>query len=475
MTTRAQFLKGALQGAALAAGVSTAGASAAFARRRRSAFYAAGSGPNIVAILTDDQPAHTLEAMPKTRALFAPGVDLSPNAYVSVPVCGPARVGLLTGKYAHNHGALTNETSYDRYRSRDYAADDLLSRMKAAGYRTGYFGKFLNGAPHADEWVHPACGVGYGGRWVAFAGQNHKVPYLVNFNGRVREERQNQNVLLAHHAGSWIREVAGAGPFFAYVSVGDPHGPFRPTAAHEHHADGAAYSSPGVLEDTPEELADKSAWTGRRLTATPATHQATYEGQLEELQDVEDLVEKVAATLSELGILENTLITFATDNGLQMGEHGGLAGKGLPYQESTRTPFLVRGPGVPGSIPSSPLVSHLDLTATYLDAAGADTSGLDGRSLLPLFANPSAPWRERLLVEHRGFGWSMLREGPHAYAELPMGEAELYDLEADPHELENLLHEPTAEAEATAAGLSARMDDLKRAEGAALRAAESAT
>jgi N-acetylglucosamine-6-sulfatase len=440
-------------------------------RRRRTVERppAPEGSPNILFILTDDQAPHTVYQMPKTLAAFSGGLDLTKNAYVTVPFCGPARVSLLTGLYAHNHRAIDNVHAYERYRSGGHVARDLMSRLDARGYRVGFFGKLMNGYGKEGTWVHPACERGRGGRWVAFAGENHRVPYLVNFNGSVREESKNQNVLLGNYAESWMRAKVEAGEaFFAYVCLGDPHGPYRPT--HPHAADGATYTSPAVEENTSEELADKSRWTLSRDRAGAEHHQRVYEGQLEELVDVDALVKRLVGVLGEAGVLENTLIAFATDNGHMLGEHGGLPGKGYPYQEAASTPLLIRGPGVPSGALGGPLVSHLDLTATFLEAAGADTSGLDGRSLMPLFTNPEgASWRERVLVENPLSGWYMLREGSYAYMELPTGEKELYNLSTDPYELENLAGTmPEVEAQLSANLMSLKgcaADSCKSAEG----------
>lgn len=462
MTTRGQFIKGLAAATFLPAALGGCEVVSGRPGEER---------PNVLFVLTDDQAPHTVYEMPKTLDLFSGGVDLTKTAYVTIPVCGPARASLLTGRYAHNHGITENETTYARYTARGYAQNDLLSRLGAAGYGVGVFGKFLNGFEDGNDWQHPACTREAGGRWVVFAGRNHKVPYTLNVNGRIREENRNQNLLLGDYAENWIRQKAASEePFFCYLPVGDPHAPFRPTRGHAHDLDGAVYSSPATEEDTPEELADKSRWARERATAGPAHQQEFYEGQLEELRDVDDLVERMANALSELGVLENTLIVFATDNGYALGEHGGTVSKGAPYQETAGTPFLVRGPGVPNGLPGDPLVCHLDITATVLDAAGADMGGLDGRSLLGLFAGDA--WRERLLVETPPAGWYMLRDGPYAYMELPAGEREMYDLDADPYQLENLLRDPTPEAQATADQLSIRLDKLRNCTGDSCKSAE---
>jgi N-acetylglucosamine-6-sulfatase len=182
------------------------------------------------------------------------------------------------------------------------------------------------------------------------------------------------------------------------------------------------------------------------------------------------------------------------------GEHG-LLRKGVPYEEATSVPFLVRGPEVPQGLTSDALVSQLDITATMLEVAGANSSGIDGRSLVPLLRGtvPSS-WRKRLLIEQLGGTphWGMLREGDYSYIEraplegIPLlpreledalgqilqwsgllrGERELYNLAVDPYELENL--SDTASQSDRVRALSENLAKLKNAGGGELRAAEEA-
>jgi arylsulfatase A-like enzyme len=162
------------------------------------------------------------------------------------------------------------------------------------------------------------------------------------------------------------------------------------------------------------------------------------------------------------------MVIYTSDNGYMHGEHGGLFRKGRPYEESVRVPFLVKMPASHPPLPDSLLVNRLDVTATVLDAAEADASGIDGRSFWNL-ADP-ATWRRRLLVEHPGLGWGMVREGDTVYTRMPTGEEEMYDLASAPYQLSSLHGDPVRAEELAA--LSARLEALRSASGKELRAEE---
>jgi hypothetical protein len=133
MTTRIEFLRAGIAGAvALLFGTG--------ARRTKYTTQQSYDGaPNVLLILADDQPPNTVRAMGDFASRF--DRNWTGTGYSDVPVCGPARVGLFTGKYPHNHGATLNGVSWQVYRDGNYAAHDLLSRMRMAGYDVGYFGK----------------------------------------------------------------------------------------------------------------------------------------------------------------------------------------------------------------------------------------------------------------------------------------------------------------------------------------------
>jgi N-acetylglucosamine-6-sulfatase len=199
----------------------------------------------------------------------------------------------------------------------------------------------------------------------------------------------------------------------------------------------------------------------------------TYEDKLEALQAVDDLVASLIETLEETGQLEDTYIVFATDNGFMLGEHR-LTQKGKPYEESIRTPLLIRGPGVPAGETHSQLVSNVDLAPTFAELAGTEPPAKpDGRSLVPfLSGNPPASWREAVLLERRGekLAWAGVRTSRYVYFEYEeTGEEELYDLKVDPYQLKSV-HESVDPA--LVEDLRARLRALENCAGADCREAE---
>jgi len=196
--------------------------------------------------------------------------------------------------------------------------------------------------------------------------------------------------------------------------------------------------------------------------------QKIYEGKLEELQDVDDQIGRVLDVLRETGQLRRTWIFFVSDNGYLLGEHR-LLSKSQPYEEAAGIPFAVRGPGVEPATKDA-LVSQVDLMPTTLDIAGLDPDtgrDLDGRSMLdPLRSGDWSDWRRRLIIENTHLDWALLREGATAYVEhRDAGEWELYDLDADPHQLASI-------RDADVSTWARKTGDLWGSQGRALRRLE---
>lgn len=243
--------------------------------------------------------------------------------------------------------------------------------------------------------------------------------------------------------------------------------------------------------DTPRSLGSTALPTAAQFVRN------NYNGRLGAIKAVDDGIKKLVATLKATKQLDNTLIMFTSDNGWLQGEHRVPGDKFLPYEESIRVPFLMRGPGIPAGRQVNTLVSNIDFAATILDAAKA-TAGRtqDGISLLPgakgtatipsytigleanapLFADASMPqqWDQ----PYRGVRtdrWKFVtwceKNEPVADRNVqtctPTGEQELYDLQADPYELNNLASN-TSYADVKAA-LAAKMATLSACAGVACR------
>ena len=173
--------------------------------------------------------------------------------------------------------------------------------------------------------------------------------------------------------------------------------------------------------------------------------------------------------LERAGSSTTTFVFFVSDNGFLLGEHR-LIRKEQPYEESSGVPFVATGPGVAARARAR-LVSQVDLMPTTLEVAGLDPDAgraLDGRSMLqPLLSGDWSGWRRRLLVEHPARGWAMLRQGSRVLIDHhEAGEQELYDLDADPNQLESI------HATTDTTGLTARLTALRQAAGLELRALE---
>ena len=173
---------------------------------------------------------------------------------------------------------------------------------------------------------------------------------------------------------------------------------------------------------------------------------------------VDDSIARIVETLRASGQLDETLIMFTSDNGYWYGEHGMTVERRLPYEEGIRTPLLIRYPTIAaaGSLVDG-IVASIDLAPTALELAGAEVGDhIQGRSLVPLIQGDANGWRESLLIEfytyENPFPWLVdmdyraLRTDRYKYIHWMQhpDENELYDLEADPFEKNNLIDDPSA-------------------------------
>ena len=413
---------------------------------------------NVLWIITDDQMRWTLSRMPKTRKrLVRKGVRFS-RGYAAVPWCGPARASILTSRYPHDHGCFTN-TTHPRFVAQRHDRDTVATRMRAAGYDTGYFGKYMNGLARDATYVAPGWR-----RWVVSTVGDRET---VNVDGTLRELESRQAVerFAFSRLKRFIRRHRDTGPWFAVWGPTAPHFPYTPTDKHRHDFDDVRWDPPALNE---ADMSDKPSWMRDLPPQDRAEMRRVLEGKLEELQDLDDQIGRLLTLLWKTGQLERTWIFLVSDNGYLLGEHR-LFHKEQPYEESSGIPYVVRGPGVaPGT--RSALVSQVDLMPTTLDIAGLDPDAgrdLSGRSMLrPLRTGDWGRWRRRLLVENPHLGWAMLREGSTAYIEhYERGEWELYDLESDPHQLHSRQRADVTE-------LSRRLTALRQSQGKELRARE---
>jgi N-acetylglucosamine-6-sulfatase len=423
---------------------------------------------NILFILTDDQRKSTLAYMPTVRKrIIGAGMRFA-NGYAICPLCGPARTSMVfTGKCVHNHGISSNQQAYERIIAAGFESNALGPRVQAAGYRTAYFGKYMNGYEDRPQRIPPGWN-----RWFSwFPSGTGGGDFKINDDGDVQfydGDQQNDDRLIGFRSANWIRNRQGdTMPWFAVVGFHGPHGPWFPSPLHAHDFDNVQLPKPPSYNEA--DVSDKPAqirsqvWTA----AEAADARREWEGALESLQDVDDGIAQIINALQETGQLDDTLILYTADNGFMYGEHR-VGHKNWQYEESIGLPFLAKGPGVPRGVTRHDLVSQLDIPFTICRVAGADVSGFDGRNLWPLFSTDEVPWRKRLLIEQPERGWQMMRQGRFAYIEHDTGEKELYDFDDDPYQLENTADIPSPQMDVFPGKLRA----MKAASGGELRAAE---
>ena len=450
---------GAALGATAAVGLTRAGAATAAGVRRPD------SRPNVLWIITDDQPRHTLPSMSRTWERLVRGGVRFTRGNVAVPLCGPSRASMLTSMYVHNHGCQDNETMAE-FNGRGLDQDTIGTRMTQAGYTCGYFGKYMNGYSDSPTYVAPGWQ-----RWVASLGT---VSHEVNVAGTVRTVDMHVDQFATNQLKRWLKgRATETAPWFAVFAPTNPHSDgwkvdsYAPSPEHEHDFDGAAWSPPALNE---KDMRDKPSWMQDLPFQNEAKMRAAYQGKLEELQDVDDQVSSILHRLDRLGMLANTWIFFVTDNGYMLGEHR-LAKKETAYEECVGTPFVVAGPGVRRGGLSQKLVSTIDLMPTTLEVAGLDPDAgrpLDGRSLRgPLTTGDWSGWRTRMLTEHPLKNWAHLREDDTVLVDhYGAGEQEVYDMTADPHQMSS------RQATTDTTAMTARLTALRNASGRALRALE---
>src|SRR5215210_2496796 len=399
--------------------------------------------PNIVFILADDMRKDDLRYMPKTRAVLGDkGMSFS-NAFVSNALCCPTRATIMRGQYSHNTGVWTNKGSnggLKAYRNEGNEKDNMATRLDAAGYRTGLFGKYLN--EYSGTLDEPR---GWD-RWFAHTGGSQYYDYMINDDGRIihygSTSADYETDVIADHAKTFIGASANAGvPFFAYVAPRAPHSPATPATRDKHAYDGLkARRLPSFNE---KNVADKPPWIRKlpRLSdAKTAKIDNRAERRAETLQALDDLVAGIVGKLGDSGVLSSTYIFFTSDNGWHGGEHRIPKEKWRPYEEDIRMPLLVRGPGVAAGSTTYKLVLDTDYLPTFTTLADVHTPNyVDGRSLQPVLKGNTSAWRSAILLEaaaryspaYAGIRTSDGRK----YVEYAGGKRELYHLSPDPYEL----------------------------------------
>ncbi|MFI6501228.1 sulfatase [Nonomuraea typhae] len=407
-----------IAGTAAAAAVTSGPASAATRPKR----------PNILLIVTDDHRKETEWAIPSIVSLIGGrGVDFS-HGCVTTPLCSPSRSSIMTGRLARHHGVVDNSAP-----ERLDQNTTVQSYLRAGGYRTGLYGKYLNAwdisqaPPHFDDFaiMRPAY---RRAQW--------------NVNGAVGRRPGYTTTLIRQHALAFMRANKDD-PWFLYLSPYASHGPNTPEDKYADLEVPPWDGNPAVAET---DKSDKPPYI-QRASADLARGREVRQAQLRTLRSVDDMFKAIRAELVAQGKLDDTLIIFIGDNGFSWAEHGHV-GKSVPYRPAFRVPFYLSWPaaGFGQGRTDDRLAANIDVAPTILAAAGiVPPARMDGFSLL------TGRRRDLAFLEYHGRPdgtgpglWAAVYTGTRIYTEYYDGDSEVifreyYDLAKDPHQLENLL------------------------------------
>src|SRR5436190_1532459 len=352
--------------------------------------------PNIVLILTDDQRWDELSMPGVQSALMDKGVTFS-NGFVVDPLCCPSRATILTGKYSHGTDIYSNIPPHGGFATFTNDGEDqstIATWLNDAGYYTGFVGKYLNGysatktsyiPPGWDQWDALALTKSPGGEKTG-----GYYDYYMSVNGTQKfygnKSTDYSTNVLGNDALDFLKNAPPSRPLFLYFAPRAPHGPSIPanrdrnTFPNLHPRRSPSYNEQDV-SDKPQYIQDLAPMTSGQMK----TNDDLYLHQNQALLRVDDYVTSIVGALRQAGRLENTLIVFASDNGLALGEHR-WTGKLVPYEESIRVPIIARYDALSskGGKFDPHLVANLDFAPTFAAAAGVDAPGVEGASFLPL-------------------------------------------------------------------------------------------
>lgn len=424
-----------------------------------------GKHPNVILLLADDLAAGRLgyegdrvSRTPHLDRLAAEGVSFS-RCYVAAPQCSPSRASILTGKYPHRTGVLSNlEPRLPRN------AATFARQLKSAGYRCGLVGKWHNG----DSRTPDGGFEDFWATWQRGPAKTKNSRPLIFQNGKVHEYERYMTDVLADLAIEFMDQGA-AQPFMLTLAFCQPHAPraFHP----DYRFDPAEITLPESISD---DLRDKPAAQRRSVaheyfkTLSPERLKREIAEYYSMIAAIDAAVGRVMAALAERGLERDTLVIFASDNGVLLGQHQMMEKGAAFYDELTRTPLILRQPGVlPAGAQRDAIASLVDLAPTIVARAGlTPPPDIDGVDLWPVASGAARAVREVAFLQYYHkidaeeptpmLGAVTTRYKYSRYLEAR--EEELYDLVADPFERRNLIGVSAAIPELRA--MRRRVDDF---------------
>ncbi len=401
--------------------------------------------PNIVFIFSDDLTCQAISTYGDRRQLLqTPNMDRLARegmrfdrCLVTNSICGPSRATILTGKYSHANGFYNNTNS-----KFDSSQTTFPKLLQAQGYATAIVGKWhlISDPTGFDYWhILPGQGVYYN-------------PPMID-NGKQVKHSGYVTDIITDLSLDWIKNRDKDKPFMLMCQHKAPHREWSPALRHLGWDNDRTYPEPETLFDdyagrskavadhdmgidktfteldgkleTPKSLnaEQRAAWDAYYGPRNAKYREAKAAGKLEGkelvrwrynrymhdylgcVKAVDESVGKILEYLEKEGLAENTIVVCSSDQGFFLGEHGWFDKRWI-FEESLRTPLMVRWPGVtkPGSVDNH-IVSLIDFAETFLDVAGAEIpKGMQGKSLVPLLKNQSpADWRTSLYYHYYEF------------------------------------------------------------------------
>lgn len=447
----------------------------------------AAARPNIVWIFSDDHSYQTIGAYGGRLEKLDPSPNIDRIAdggmrfdrcYVGNSICAPARATLLTGKHSHLNGKLTNRGDFN------HDQQQFQKILQKNGYQTVMVGKIhLNGKMQGFDY------------WDVLPGQGkYDDPVFINENGQTNEKGYVSDVI-TDKALDWLQNRRDASkPFMLMVHHKAPHRNWTPADRHMVKYADTHIPEPANLFDSyegrgspaanqameidrhmtmgndlkigqgrfdPVQFADRNAWFEKNQPQGKDLVRWKYQTYLKDYLRctwaVDESVGRIMDYLEESGLDENTIIMYCSDQGFYMGEHGWFD-KRFMYEESYRTPLLVKWPGkVKAGSVNTDLVQNIDFAQTFLDLAGAPIpDDMQGESLVPLFKGKTPKnWRTSLYYHyfeypgahsvrrHEGVSDKRYKLIKFYGPDVPNGEEwEMYDIERDPNEMKSVYNNP---------------------------------
>jgi N-acetylglucosamine-6-sulfatase len=415
--------------------------------------------PNIVFILSDNLrwdfmgcAGHPFVVTPHLDRLASEGILFS-NAFVTTSLCSPSRASFLTGQYAHTHGVRDNLTPWVEENV------TFLEILKEAGYDTAFIGKW-----HMPGPLPKLRGVDLFVTFTIQKGQGRYFHCPLVVNGA---ERASRKPYLTEELTDYA---------LAFVSR-ERQGPFCMVLSHKavHHR----WLPPTDLADLyanekppfPPEYNPLVFMTrGNMFEGLIGLPDELYRDYARVVTSLDREIGRLLERMDHLGMADDTIVIFASDNGFFWGEHQRGGTGRWPYEESIRIPFIVRAPGIvenPGRR-ADQMILNIDLAPSLLEMAGLPIpNNMDGKSFVPVLKSRSSPGRTAWLYEYFGdFPFRIpvthaVRTEEYVYIEFEGRKGrELYDIRDDPRQLHNMIH--TEEGKRIAEGLKGMLENLTK-------------